>query len=203
MKSTNQTLNTLRLQWVESTSFRRRWIPQGTVVGCRQLITPDHVGCLMVPLPPLPLPSPVNMVLWGWLAHVFGLLCSDAMMVSHLPYGPTAMFSLSNCVMRHDIEDRVRCGGEFLRRTARGPTCGRQCGSFRHMSVVWHRGRFQRRTRTSFSTTSRALWYVALADWADTRCRSVCRLTRGLSLLSPPGRSNCECPQASFPGAKG
>ena len=32
----------------------------------------------------------------------------DALIVSHLPYGPTAFFSLSNCVMRHDIEDRVR-----------------------------------------------------------------------------------------------
>lgn len=30
----------------------------------------------------------------------------DALIVSHLPYGPTAYFSLSNCVLRHDIEDR-------------------------------------------------------------------------------------------------
>lgn len=30
----------------------------------------------------------------------------DAMIVSHLPYGPTAFFSLSNAVLRHDIEDR-------------------------------------------------------------------------------------------------
>lgn len=28
-------------------------------------------------------------------------------MVSHLPYGPTAYFSLNNAVMRHDIEDRA------------------------------------------------------------------------------------------------
>mmetsp|Transcript_816 Transcript_816/g.1308 ORF Transcript_816/g.1308 Transcript_816/m.1308 type:complete len:295 (-) Transcript_816:1461-2345(-) len=31
----------------------------------------------------------------------------DGMTVCHLPYGPTATFTLSNCVMRHDIED---CG---------------------------------------------------------------------------------------------
>lgn len=30
----------------------------------------------------------------------------DALIVSHLPFGPTAFFSLSNTVMRHDIEDR-------------------------------------------------------------------------------------------------
>eukprot|EP00056_Hartaetosiga_gracilis_P017627 m.7932 g.7932 ORF g.7932 m.7932 type:complete len:283 (+) comp5948_c0_seq3:49-897(+) len=29
----------------------------------------------------------------------------DGLIVSHLPYGPTAFFSLSNVVMRHDIED--------------------------------------------------------------------------------------------------
>jgi U3 small nucleolar ribonucleoprotein protein IMP4 len=29
----------------------------------------------------------------------------DAMIVSHLPYGPTAYFSLSNTVLRHDIEN--------------------------------------------------------------------------------------------------
>lgn len=28
-------------------------------------------------------------------------------MVCHLPYGPTAYFSLSNAVLRHDIEDRA------------------------------------------------------------------------------------------------
>ena len=27
------------------------------------------------------------------------------MIVSHLPYGPTAYFTLSDCVMRHDIPD--------------------------------------------------------------------------------------------------
>nr|CAB3256101.1 U3 small nucleolar ribonucleoprotein protein IMP4-like [Phallusia mammillata] len=27
----------------------------------------------------------------------------DGMVISHLPYGPTAYFNLSNCVMRHDI----------------------------------------------------------------------------------------------------
>lgn len=29
----------------------------------------------------------------------------DAMIVCHLPFGPTASFTLSNCVMRHDIPD--------------------------------------------------------------------------------------------------
>jgi U3 small nucleolar ribonucleoprotein protein IMP4 len=31
----------------------------------------------------------------------------DAMIVSHLPFGPTAYFTLSNCVLRHDIPE---CG---------------------------------------------------------------------------------------------
>lgn len=31
----------------------------------------------------------------------------DGLTVCHLPYGPTAYFTLSNCVLRHDIED---CG---------------------------------------------------------------------------------------------
>jgi U3 small nucleolar ribonucleoprotein protein IMP4 len=30
----------------------------------------------------------------------------DCMIITHFPYGPTAYFSLSNCVLRHDIEDR-------------------------------------------------------------------------------------------------
>lgn len=30
----------------------------------------------------------------------------DALIVSHLPFGPTLWFTLSGCVMRHDIEDR-------------------------------------------------------------------------------------------------
>ncbi len=42
----------------------------------------------------------------------------DGFIVSHLPHGPTASFSLSNVVLRHDIENRVSaqlivviCGG--------------------------------------------------------------------------------------------
>jgi len=30
---------------------------------------------------------------------------TDGMIISHLPYGPTAYFNLSNCVMRHDIPE--------------------------------------------------------------------------------------------------
>ena len=29
----------------------------------------------------------------------------DGLIVCHLPFGPTAFFALSNCVLRHDIED--------------------------------------------------------------------------------------------------
>ena len=29
----------------------------------------------------------------------------DGLTISHLPYGPTAYFTLSNCVLRHDIEE--------------------------------------------------------------------------------------------------
>ncbi|ETW00396.1 hypothetical protein H310_07034 [Aphanomyces invadans] len=32
---------------------------------------------------------------------------TDGLVVCHLPYGPTAYFSLQNVVMRHDIEDRA------------------------------------------------------------------------------------------------
>lgn len=31
----------------------------------------------------------------------------DGMLICHLPLGPTAYFTLSNVVMRHDIEDRA------------------------------------------------------------------------------------------------
>ena len=31
----------------------------------------------------------------------------DGLVVCHLPYGPTAYFSLSSTVLRHDIEDRA------------------------------------------------------------------------------------------------
>lgn len=37
----------------------------------------------------------------------------DGLMVCHLPYGPTAYFSLSNCVLRHDIEDRAKISEAF------------------------------------------------------------------------------------------
>lgn len=30
----------------------------------------------------------------------------DALIVSHLPFGPTVFFGVSNCVMRHDVHDR-------------------------------------------------------------------------------------------------
>ncbi len=32
----------------------------------------------------------------------------DGLVVCHLPYGPTAYFSLTNTVLRHDIEDRAK-----------------------------------------------------------------------------------------------
>lgn len=31
----------------------------------------------------------------------------DGLIVSHLPFGPTAFFNISNCVMRHDIDEGV------------------------------------------------------------------------------------------------
>ena len=33
----------------------------------------------------------------------------DAMIVCHLPYGPTAYFTLSSCVLRHDIPGMYVC----------------------------------------------------------------------------------------------
>ena len=45
---------------------------------------------------------------WYLLTHTVQcnvILCffSDGLVVSHLPFGPTAYFTLSNTVMRHDI----------------------------------------------------------------------------------------------------
>ena len=37
--------------------------------------------------------------------HVICLHQSDGLIVCHLPYGPTAYFTLANTVMRHDIPD--------------------------------------------------------------------------------------------------
>jgi len=31
----------------------------------------------------------------------------DGLVISHLPYGPTAYFGLSNCVLRHDLPDKI------------------------------------------------------------------------------------------------
>jgi len=31
----------------------------------------------------------------------------DGIIVSHMPYGPTAYFGLSNVVLRHDLKDKV------------------------------------------------------------------------------------------------
>ena len=39
----------------------------------------------------------------------------DGLVISHMPFGPTAYFGLSNTVMRHDIKDEdigTRVGGE-------------------------------------------------------------------------------------------
>ncbi|PXF41489.1 hypothetical protein BWQ96_08796 [Gracilariopsis chorda] len=32
----------------------------------------------------------------------------DGLVVTHLPYGPTAFFNVSNCVMRHDVQQTLR-----------------------------------------------------------------------------------------------
>eukprot|EP00297_Palpitomonas_bilix_P010237 CAMPEP_0113896798 /NCGR_PEP_ID=MMETSP0780_2-20120614/18262_1 /TAXON_ID=652834 /ORGANISM="Palpitomonas bilix" /LENGTH=286 /DNA_ID=CAMNT_0000888067 /DNA_START=131 /DNA_END=992 /DNA_ORIENTATION=+ /assembly_acc=CAM_ASM_000599 len=37
----------------------------------------------------------------------------DSMVISHLPFGPTAYFAISNCVLRHDIKDREMGTGGF------------------------------------------------------------------------------------------
>lgn len=37
----------------------------------------------------------------------------DAMIISHLPYGPTAYFTLSNVVMRHDIAGTKKAAQEY------------------------------------------------------------------------------------------
>lgn len=31
----------------------------------------------------------------------------DGLIVSHMPYGPTAYFGLSNVILRHDLKDKV------------------------------------------------------------------------------------------------
>jgi len=37
----------------------------------------------------------------------------DAMIISHMPYGPTAYFSLSGCVLRHDVHTKVPLPGVY------------------------------------------------------------------------------------------
>ena len=49
-------------------------------------------------------------MLRGWLARTKGSLTACmalpvGLIVSHLPFGPTAYFTLCNVVMRHDIPD--------------------------------------------------------------------------------------------------
>lgn len=36
----------------------------------------------------------------------------DGLIVSHLPYGPTAYFGIQNCVLRHDIKDGLNTVSE-------------------------------------------------------------------------------------------
>lgn len=36
---------------------------------------------------------------------VTSFCCADGLIVCHLPYGPTAYFTLSNVVMRHDLPE--------------------------------------------------------------------------------------------------
>lgn len=44
----------------------------------------------------------------------------DGMSICHLPYGPTAYFSLKNCVLRHDIEDRATISEAYPHLIANG-----------------------------------------------------------------------------------
>ncbi len=37
----------------------------------------------------------------------------DGLIVSHMPYGPTAYFALANCVLRHDIKDRENISDQY------------------------------------------------------------------------------------------
>ena len=81
--------------------------------GCCFVVTAFNILCmsdysLCFPLSPLPLPhtppSPSPLP----LSHPSPLFpplppLSDGLVVCHLPYGPTASFSLSNTVMRHDL----------------------------------------------------------------------------------------------------
>lgn len=39
------------------------------------------------------------------MIYSFLSLSPDGLIVSHLPYGPTAYFGIQNCVLRHDIKD--------------------------------------------------------------------------------------------------
>jgi U3 small nucleolar ribonucleoprotein protein IMP4 len=57
------------------------------------ILVVDSYLCIFLPVP-LPLPQ-VN--------ETRGM--PDALIISHLPYGPTAYFTLSNCVLRHDIAE--------------------------------------------------------------------------------------------------
>lgn len=66
----------------------------------------------------------------------------DGMIVSHLPYGPTAYFNLSNCVMRHDI-----------------PNVGTMSEAYPHLIFHSFRSKLGQRVRKKFG-------YVCLAFFA-------------------------------------
>ena len=52
-----------------------------------------------------PIRSPEMSAIFVCFNHVICLHQSDGLIVCHLPYGPTAYFTLANTVMRHDIPD--------------------------------------------------------------------------------------------------
>ena len=41
------------------------------------------------------------------LLYIYLYIIIDGLVICHLPYGPTAYFTIKNCVLRHDIEDRA------------------------------------------------------------------------------------------------
>ena len=75
----------------------------------------------------------------------------DGLIISHMPYGPTAYFGLHNVVMRHDIPQAAHVSEanphivlhnlstKVRQQRWRGGECsaGYQCGGSRGFSVAW------------------------------------------------------------------
>lgn len=65
-----------------------------------RMTSPISCSCMNIVANLVTSQHPCNSV----LPHSF---VADGMIISHLPFGPTAYFGISNCVLRHDLSTKV------------------------------------------------------------------------------------------------